>query len=62
LQELREQMLLLERSAILPCLQQRDRQLREVVQQLLHLVLPILVPALQLLALELVVPLSKILV
>jgi hypothetical protein len=34
-------------------LQQRDRQLREVVQQLLHLVMSKLVQASQLLALEL---------
>jgi hypothetical protein len=39
LQELRELMLQLEQLANLPYLQQRDLQLREVVQELLHLVL-----------------------
>jgi hypothetical protein len=37
----------------LPCSQQHDLQLREVVQRLLHLVLLKLVPALQLLVQEL---------
>jgi hypothetical protein len=39
LQELRELKLQLERLANLPYLQQRDLRLREVVQELLHLVL-----------------------
>jgi hypothetical protein len=45
--ELREPKSQLERLAMLPCLQQRGLQLREVVQQLLHLVLPTLELALQ---------------
>jgi hypothetical protein len=50
LQELRELMSLSERLVMLPCSQLHDLQLREVVQQLLHLVLPKLVLALQQLA------------
>jgi hypothetical protein len=45
--ELREPKLQSERSVTLPYLQQRDLQLHEVVQLLLHLVLLKLVPALQ---------------